>query len=91
VISANLGSVFEYTKAVVPVMQKQRYGKVINLATAAFFLGADHMAHYVASKGAIIGMTRLVARELGRDGIRVNALAPGLTMNASLSPGVDAR
>jgi NAD(P)-dependent dehydrogenase (short-subunit alcohol dehydrogenase family) len=90
VISANLGSVFEYTKAVVPVMQKQRYGKVINLATAAFFLGADHMAHYVASKGAI-GMTRSVARELGRDGIRVNALAPGLTMNASLSPGVDAR
>jgi NAD(P)-dependent dehydrogenase (short-subunit alcohol dehydrogenase family) len=91
VISANLGSVFEYTKAVVPVMQKQRYGKVINLATAAFFLGADHMAHHVASKRAIIGMTRSVARELGRDGIRVNALAPGLTMNASLSPGVDAR
>jgi NAD(P)-dependent dehydrogenase (short-subunit alcohol dehydrogenase family) len=85
VISTNLGSVFECTKAVVPVMQHQGYGKIINLATAAFFLGVDNMAHYVASKGAIIALTRAAARELGRDGIRVNAIAPGLTMNASLS------
>jgi NAD(P)-dependent dehydrogenase (short-subunit alcohol dehydrogenase family) len=85
VISTNLGSVFECTKAVVPTMQRQNYGKIINLATAAFFLGVDNMAHYVASKGAIVGLTRAAARELGRDGIRVNAIAPGLTMNASLS------
>jgi NAD(P)-dependent dehydrogenase (short-subunit alcohol dehydrogenase family) len=64
---------------------RDSYGKIINLATIAFFLGVDNMAHYVASKGAIIGLTRAAARELGRDGIRVNAIAPGLTMNASLS------
>jgi NAD(P)-dependent dehydrogenase (short-subunit alcohol dehydrogenase family) len=85
VIATNLGSVFECTKAVAPVMQRQSYGKIVNLATAAFFLGVDNMAHYMASKGAIIGLTRATARELGRDGIRVNAIAPGLTMSASLS------
>jgi NAD(P)-dependent dehydrogenase (short-subunit alcohol dehydrogenase family) len=85
VIATNVGSVFECTKAVVPGMQQRGYGKIINLATAAFFLGVDNMAHYMASKGAIIGLTRAAARELGRDGIRVNAIAPGLTMNASLS------
>jgi NAD(P)-dependent dehydrogenase (short-subunit alcohol dehydrogenase family) len=65
-------------------MQAQRYGKIVNMATAAFFLGADHMAHYLASKGGIIGFSRSAARELGASGIRVNVIAPGLTMSANL-------
>ena len=84
VIGTNLGSVFECTKAVIPVMQAQGYGKIVNMATAAFFLGADHMAHYLASKGGIIGFSRSAARELGASGIRVNVIAPGLTMSQNL-------
>lgn len=84
VIGTNLGSVFECTKAAIPVMQAQGYGKIINMATAAFFLGADHMAHYLASKGGIIGFSRSAARELGAAGIRVNVIAPGLTMSENL-------
>lgn len=84
VIGVNLGSVFQCTKAVVPTMAAQGYGKIINMATAAFFLGAEHMAHYIASKAGIIGFSRSVARELGASGIRVNVIAPGLTMSAKL-------
>jgi NAD(P)-dependent dehydrogenase (short-subunit alcohol dehydrogenase family) len=62
-------------------MRKQQRGRIINMASAAPLKGAPLLLHYVASKGALIAMTRGLARELGRDGITVNAIAPGFTLS----------
>jgi NAD(P)-dependent dehydrogenase (short-subunit alcohol dehydrogenase family) len=81
VMTVNTRGSFECVKAVFPVMQRQGYGKIINIASGTVFKGTPLMAHYVSSKGAIVGMTRALARELGDHGIRINALAPGLTLS----------
>jgi NAD(P)-dependent dehydrogenase (short-subunit alcohol dehydrogenase family) len=65
--------------AVTPAMRRQRWGRIINLASGAPLKGVPGFLHYIASKGAVIAMTRGMARELGPDGITVNAIAPGLT------------
>ena len=57
-----------------------RHGKIVNIASDTALWGAPRLLHYVASKGAIIAMTRSLARELGPDGVAVNAIAPGLTI-----------
>jgi NAD(P)-dependent dehydrogenase (short-subunit alcohol dehydrogenase family) len=81
VMAVNTRGPFECVKAVLPVMRRQRYGKIINIASGTVFKGTPMMLHYVASKGAIVAMTRALARELGEDGICCNALAPGLTLS----------
>lgn len=89
VMAVNVRGVFECAKAVAPHMRHMRYGKIINIASGTVFKGTPMMLHYVSSKGAIVAMSRCLARELGNDGICVNTLAPGLTLSASVSANPD--
>ncbi|WP_350650055.1 SDR family NAD(P)-dependent oxidoreductase, partial [Pseudomonas sp. HY13-MNA-CIBAN-0226] len=84
IMAVNVRGSFECAKAVMPVMRRQGYGKIVNIASATAFKGAPMMAAYVASKGAVIALTRSIAREVGDAGIRCNCLAPGLTMSANV-------
>jgi NAD(P)-dependent dehydrogenase (short-subunit alcohol dehydrogenase family) len=80
VLAVNTRGVFEMIKAAVPVMRAQKSGSIINIASGTAIKGTPGLLHYVASKGAVIAITRAAARELGDDGIRVNCIAPGLVM-----------
>lgn len=77
VMAVNVRSQFIGAKTVFPYMQAQKYGKIINVSSVTFFTGQKNFAHYVASKGAIVGLTRALAREVGEHGITVNCLTPG--------------
>lgn len=81
VMKINTRGVFECVKAVTPVMRRLKYGKIINITSSGVMKGIPMLLHYIASKAAVIGMTRSLARELGADNICVNVLAPGLTMS----------
>lgn len=83
-MAVNVRGAFECCKAVSPEMRKNGYGKIVNIASGTVFKGAPMMLHYVTSKGAIVAMTRALARELGNDGVRVNTLAPGLVMSENV-------
>lgn len=84
VMAVNAKGPFLCTQAVVPQMRKQNYGKIINIASGTAFKGFPMFLHYIASKGAIISMTKSIARELGDYGIRVNAISPGLTLSENM-------
>lgn len=77
VIDVNLTGVFNCTKAIAPHMVEKGYGKIINTSSVVGIYGNFGQTNYVASKSGIIGMTKVWARELGRKGINVNAVAPG--------------
>lgn len=81
VMTINTRGVFTCTKAAVTQMKKAGYGKIINISSGTVFKGVPFLLHYVSSKGAIVAFTRACAREVGGDGITVNAIAPGLTMS----------
>lgn len=77
VINVNLKSVFNYTKAALKPMIKQRYGRIVNIASVVGLIGNAGQSNYSASKAGVIGFTKSMARELASRNITVNAIAPG--------------
>ncbi|MGZ4259709.1 MAG: SDR family NAD(P)-dependent oxidoreductase [Solirubrobacteraceae bacterium] len=77
VLAVNVKGVWLCARAMVPLMREARGGSIVNMASEVAFSGSPGLAHYVASKAAVVGLTRTLARELGPSQIRVNALAPG--------------
>jgi NAD(P)-dependent dehydrogenase (short-subunit alcohol dehydrogenase family) len=81
VMEVNVASMFLMCRAVVPVMREAGGGKIVNISSGTPFRGVPFLLHYVTSKGAIVALTRALAKELGRDSIHVNCVAPGFTMS----------
>lgn len=89
VMDTNLRGVFSITHAILPAMLKQRRGAIVNVASVSGLRGVVGQTNYSASKGGLIAMTRSLAREVARSGVRVNCVAPGLVETDMLS-GLDA-
>lgn len=85
VLDVNLTGVFHCTQAVLPHLIAQGYGKIINTSSVSGVYGNVGQTNYAASKAAVIGMTKTWAKELGRKGINVNAVAPGFTRTAMVA------
>jgi 3-oxoacyl-[acyl-carrier protein] reductase len=81
VLAVNVKGVFLQCRAVLPYMKQQRYGKIVNISSNVVHSGSPGRIHYSASKGAVIALTRTLAREVGEYNIGVNAIAPGSTLS----------
>lgn len=79
VMRVNVDGVMLVSKACVPLMRAQKHGRIINISSGVVTMGRPFYLHYVTSKAAVVGMTRAMAREVGTDGITVNAILPGAT------------
>ena len=84
VMDVNVASMFLMCRAVVPVMKENGGGRVINISSGTPFRGVPFLLHYVTSKGAIVAFTRALAKEVGKEGVLVNCVAPGFTMSAGV-------
>jgi NAD(P)-dependent dehydrogenase (short-subunit alcohol dehydrogenase family) len=84
VMDVNVASMFFTSRAVVPRMRERGGGKIVNISSRTPFRGVPFLLHYVTSKGAIVAFTRALAKELGKDGIHVNCVAPGFTISAGV-------
>jgi 3-oxoacyl-[acyl-carrier protein] reductase len=80
-MAVNLRGTWLACRAVVPQMRKQRYGKIVNISSSTAIKGSASRIHYVTSKAGIIGFTKTLAMELGKDNICVNCIAPGSTLS----------
>ncbi len=81
VVAVNARGVFLSTQSVIASMRKRGGGKIVNIASNSALGGLPNFIHYVASKGAVVSMTKSLAKELGQDNILVNAVAPGYTLS----------
>jgi NAD(P)-dependent dehydrogenase (short-subunit alcohol dehydrogenase family) len=81
VMEVNVASMFLTCRAVVPVMRERGGGKIVNISSGTPFRGVPFLLHYVTSKGAIVALTRALAKELGKDDISVNCVVPGFTIS----------
>lgn len=79
VLRVNVTGPFLCSRAVLPAMRRAKWGRIIHMASGAVTMGRPNYLHYIASKGALAGMTGSMARELGGDGITVNSILPGAT------------
>jgi NAD(P)-dependent dehydrogenase (short-subunit alcohol dehydrogenase family) len=84
VMDVNVLSMFLTCRAVVPQMREQGGGRIVNISSGTPFRGVPFVLHYVTSKGAIVALTRALAKELGADEILVNCVAPGFTMSTGV-------
>jgi NAD(P)-dependent dehydrogenase (short-subunit alcohol dehydrogenase family) len=84
VMDVNVLSMFLTCRAVVPHMREQGGGRIVNISSGTPFRGVPFLLHYVTSKGAIVALTRALAKELGGDEVLVNCVAPGFTMSAGV-------
>jgi NAD(P)-dependent dehydrogenase (short-subunit alcohol dehydrogenase family) len=84
VMDVNVASMFLTCRAVVPVMRERGGGRIVNISSGTVFRGVPFLLHYVTSKGAIVAFTRALAKELGKDKVLVNCVAPGFTMSAGV-------
>ena len=84
VMDVNVASMFLTCRGVVPVMREHGGGKIVNISSGTPFRGVPSLLHYVTSKGAIVAFTRALAKELGKDNVLVNCVAPGFTMSAGV-------
>ena len=89
VMDVNVASMFLTCRAVVPVMRERGGGKIVNISSGTPFRGVPFLLHYVTSKGAIVALTRALAKELGKDSIHVNCVAPGFTMSEGVKSHPD--
>jgi NAD(P)-dependent dehydrogenase (short-subunit alcohol dehydrogenase family) len=89
VMAVNVKGVWNCARAVVPAMRAQGGGRIVNVASAIVAKGTALLMHYVTSKGAVVAMTRALARELGPDRITVNAVAPGLILSDTVQANPD--
>jgi NAD(P)-dependent dehydrogenase (short-subunit alcohol dehydrogenase family) len=79
IMAVNLDGTFLTNHYASKPMREAGYGRIVNIASNVILAGTPNLAHYVASKGGVFAFTRALARELGKDGVTVNAVAPGLT------------
>ncbi len=84
VMDVNVASMFLMCRAVLPVMRQGGGGKIVNISSGTPFRGVPFLLHYVTSKGAIVALTRALAKEVGKDNVLVNCVAPGFTMSAGV-------
>lgn len=82
-MKVNVRGTWLVSKYLAPQLIDQGAGSIVNIASDTFFLGSERLAHYVASKGSVIGLTRAMARDLGPHGVTVNAVAPGIVESES--------
>ena len=80
-MSVNVKGAWLASKAVIPQMRQQAYGKIINISSSTSIKGSPSRIHYVTSKAAILGFTKTLANEVGKDNICVNCIAPGSTLS----------
>jgi NAD(P)-dependent dehydrogenase (short-subunit alcohol dehydrogenase family) len=84
VMDVNVLSMFLTCRAVVPRMRERGGGRIVNISSGTPFRGVPFLLHYVTSKGAIVAFTRALAKEVGKDAVLVNCVAPGFTMSAGV-------